>query len=161
MDKEQDKGRDIKKDVEYIFTQLDYLKKYDKKIADEVRQIKSLSKYWSGFREDEPIYQEIARWLKCYESLRNHISSKSFSENEIHELIDDLTELSFDKPSTTKEDELKGMARFAYYAVPGVRLIKNKKKIKGVVNQHKNYQNKLKLLNTLAFKIEAYYFDDI
>ena len=66
----------IEKDIEYIKIQVNYLVAFQQKINKAFGNLKSYSTYWSGPKQEEHVYVEIDRWLKCYTQLRQHLSDK-------------------------------------------------------------------------------------
>jgi len=153
--------KDIKSDVEYVKNQLDYLEQYQVKILDESTGLNSFAVKWSGPLEQEHIYKEIERWLKCYNQLGEHLKVKDIPDNQIKQLQSDWTPSVFEKPTTYKKDAIIGFKRFAYTVFPFYRIAYNKNKSKLIKDQVVGFSDIVGLLRKLAYKVEAFYMDGV
>ena len=151
----------IRSGIENVNNQVEYLENYQVKIYRALDELNCFSKKWGGLVESEEVYFQIDRWLKCYDQLSEQLKSRDFNDKEITELKRKLLAVQFTRPSTTKEDALKGFKSFSYKVFPFYRIHYNKKKIKSVQEQMQSFSIQLKSLKTLSFKIEAFVMDSI
>lgn len=158
---EQDGLRNIKSSFEYVQNQVAYLEKFQLKIQSAIKLLSSFSKKWNGLQDDELVYKEIERWVKCYQQLHQQLKIKVLTDVEIQKLITSLPEVTFVKPTLTHEDNLKGVKKVLYTAIPPYRIAYNKKKIGLVKKQVQDFASYMKLVRSLSFKIEGYYMDGV
>ena len=153
----------IEKDIEYIKIQVNYLVAFQQKINKAFGNLKSYSTYWSGPKQEEHVYVEIDRWLKCYTQLRQHLSDKEVIDQSIKSDLDCLPSLDFRKPTKSEVDlETKSsLSKFIYKVVPPVRISFNKKKVKQIEVQIKDYKVWVEKIRKLSFQIESVYTDGI
>lgn len=158
---EQASVRNIKSDLEYVQNQVAYLEKFQIKIQTALKPLSSFSRKWNGLKEEELVYKEIDRWLKCYQQLHAQLKIKVLSDIEVQKLITSLPEVAFVKPTSLKEDNLTGLKKVLYMVIPPYRIAYNKKKIRLVKKQVLDFAAYMKLVKSLSFKIEAYYMDGV
>tara|TARA_B110000211_G_C14078923_1_gene553529 strand:+ start:2627 stop:3103 length:477 start_codon:yes stop_codon:yes gene_type:complete len=153
----------IEKDIEYIKIQVNYLVAFQQKINNAFGDLKSYSTYWSGPKQEEHVYIEIDRWLKCYTQLRQHLSDKEVIDSEIRSDLKELPALGFKKPTKSEIDiaAKSGFTKFMYKAVPPYRISFNKKKVKEIEIQIKDYKVWVEKIRKLSFQIENVYTDGI
>ena len=153
----------IEKDIEYIKIQVNYLVAFQQKINKAFGSLKSYSTYWSGPKQEEHVYVEINRWLKCYTQLRQHLADKEVIDSSVRSGLDELPVLDFIKPTKSEIDiETKsGFAKFMYKVVPPYRISFNKKKVKEIEIQIKDYKVWVEKIRKLSFQIESVYTDGI
>jgi hypothetical protein len=153
--------KDILTDVEYVKNQLAYLEGYQVQILTKSNYLNSFSSKWNGLKEDEVIYKEIDRWLKCYNQLSTHLKVKVIPDEEVKVSQSVLEPFVFYKPVSSAQDNLKGFSKFGYSALPFYRIAFNKRNIKVIKNQILNFKQATTLLKSLAFKVEAFYMDGV
>jgi hypothetical protein len=153
--------KDIKSDVEYVKNQLDYLEQYQVRISDESTGLNSFSVKWNGPQEQELIYKEIDRWLKCYNQLGEHLKIKDIPDDQIKLLQADWVPSNFEKPTSYEKDAVVGFKRFAYTVFPFYRIAYNKEKSKLIKEQVVGFSYFVGLLRKLAYKVEAFYMDGV
>ena len=153
----------IEKDIEYIKIQVNYLIAFQQKINKAFGGLKSYSTYWSGPKQEEHVYIEIDRWLKCYTQLRQYLYDKEVIDSSVKCDLDELPSLGFRKPTKSEIDfETKtNFARFIYKVVPPVRISFNKKKVEEIETQIKDYKVWVEKIRKLSFQIESLYTDGI
>jgi hypothetical protein len=153
----------IEKDIEYIKIQVNYLVTFQQKINNAFGSLQSYSTYWSGPKQEEHVYVEIDRWLKCYTQLRQHLSDKEVIDDAVRSDLAGLPNLSFTKPTRSVVDiESKGgFSKFMYKVVPPYRISFNKKKVKEIEIQIKDYKIWVEKIRKLSFQIESVYTDGI
>lgn len=152
----------IEKDIEYIKNQVNYLDTFQQRIFKALKELKSGSS-WKGLSGDETIYADINRWLKSYSTLKNHLYQKDVIDDDLRGALSKLPQLVFSKPLSTK-DFLKqkgGFVKFMYAVIPPYRTTFNKRRVKEVEKQLKEYKNWGEQLRKLSFKIESVYTDGI
>tara|TARA_B100000674_G_scaffold57075_1_gene39775 strand:- start:18008 stop:18481 length:474 start_codon:yes stop_codon:yes gene_type:complete len=152
----------IEKDIEFIKNQVNYLDTFQQRIFKALKELKSMSS-WKGFRGDEFIYADIDRWLKSYSTLKSHLCQKEVIDEELKSKLNNLPQLDFEKPLSTK-DFLKskgGFTRFMYVVIPFIRTSINKKRVKEIESQLLSYKNWGEKLRKLSFQIERVYTDGI
>jgi hypothetical protein len=152
---------DIKKDIEYVNTQIIYLETYIQKIKNVLSKLKSFRKYWSGPSQQELVYKEITGWLSNYSKLKKHMESKVIHDVEVNRMMSELPNLEFVKPSTYQEDHLIGFKSIAYQVFPPFRISYNSKKVKQIVEQVNDFETALLKMKSISFKIEGYYMDGV
>jgi hypothetical protein len=153
--------KDIRTDIEYVKNQLDYLEQYQLKILSKSKGLNSIKVKWNGPKQDESIYKEIDRWVKCYNQLGEHFKVKIIPSQEIKALQGTWSPLSFQKPSTLKEDNIDGFSKYAYKILPFYRIAHNKAKSKHIKLQILNFSKAITVLKSLAFKVESFYMDGV
>ncbi len=153
--------KDIKADIEYVRNQLDYLTQYQVKIVSKCKSLDRFVVKWKGLSKDELVYKEIERWVKCYNQLGSHLKTKVIPENEVQALQNQVFYFEFIKPSSVEEDGLTGVLRVCYQVIPAYRLLYNKKKTKKIKKQVAHFSELIASLNTLAYKIQAFYTDGL
>jgi hypothetical protein len=136
---------------------------FQQKINNAFGDLKSYSTYWSGPKQEEHVYVEIDRWLKCYTQLRQHLSDKEVIDDEVRSSLSSLPVLVFTKPTKSEEDisTKGGFSKFMYKAVPPYRISFNKKKVKLIELQIKDYKIWVDKIRKLSFQIENIYTDGI
>lgn len=152
---------DIKKDIEYVNTQILFLETYIKKIKKVQAKLKSLGKYWSGLSKQEPVYKEISGWLTNYAQLKKHIQSKVIHDVEVNRMLAELPDLNFSIPTSFQEDKLSGFKSFSYQVLPPFRMSYNAKKVKQIALQIEAFETALMKMKSISFKIEGYYMDGV
>lgn len=152
---------DIKKDIEYVNTQIIYLETYILKIKNVLSKLKSFGKYWNGPTKQELIYKEINGWLINYGKLKKHLEGKVINDIEVNRMLADLPNLSFEIPTSFQEDKVTGIKSLAYQIVPPFRLSYNSKKVKEIISQVDAFETALMKMKSLSFKIEGYYMDGV
>ena len=107
---------------------------FQQKINKAFGGLKSYSTYWSGPKQEEHVYIEIDRWLKCYTQLRQYLYDKEVIDSSVKCDLDELPSLGFRKPTKSEIDfETKtNFARFIYKVVPPVRISFNKKMVEEI-----------------------------
>lgn len=153
--------KNIKTDIEYVRNQLEYLKQFHVQILNKSKYLKSFSTKWHGPKKDEAIYKEINRWIKCYNQLADHLKVKNVPDEEVKALQSKLDVFVFTKPTNFNQDAVKGFKKFAYKALPFYRIAFNKEKAKQIKMQILSFSKATASLNTLAFKVEAFYMDGV
>jgi len=153
----------IEKDIEFIKNQVNYLGTFQQKINKAFGELQSYSTYWNGPEQEEAVYIEINRWLKCYTQLRKYLSDKEVIDSELKLSIESLPVLGFVKPSRSEEDILKkgSVSKFMYKTVPPYRISFNKKKVKEIEIQIVNYKVWVEKLRKFSFRIESVYTEGI
>lgn len=153
----------IEKDIEYIKIQVNYLVAFQQKINKAFGELKSYSTYWSGPKQEEHVYIEIDRWLKCYTQLRQHLYDKEVIDSSVKSDLDELPCLVFSKPTKSETDleTRSGFAKLMYKVVPPFRFSLNKKKVKEIEIQIKDYKIWVDKIRKLSFQIENVYTDGI
>jgi len=153
----------IEKDIEFIKNQVNYLVTFQKKINKAFGELQSYPTYWNGPEQEEAVYVEINRWLKCYSQLRVYLSDKEVIDSDLRVSLDSLPALGFIKPSKSDDDILKKgtVSKFMYKAVPPYRISFNKKKVKEIETQIINYKVWIEKLRKLSFRIESVYTEGI
>ena len=152
---------DIKKDLEFVETQLQYLDKYLTKVEAAERKYRGGGRWWKGPSAKHELYDEIERWLKSYRRLEDHMKRKMIADHEIAGALAQIPSLNFVRPLHVDEEGVKGFKKFSYTVVPFYRASINNKKIKAISDQVKQYQLAFSLIKKAAFKIEAYYMDGV
>lgn len=153
--------KDIKTDVEYVKNQLLYLEQYQQKLIAKSKQLNAFKIKWHGPAESESIYKEVDRWVKCFNQLGEHLAGKEIPDDAIKQLQSGWGVLVFNKPSTVEEDQIKGIKKIAYAALPFYRIALNKKKVKSIMGQIKAFSDRASVLKNLAYKVEAFYMDGL
>ncbi|MFT6717444.1 MAG: hypothetical protein ACJA0Q_002099 [Saprospiraceae bacterium] len=153
--------KDIGTDIENVKNQLDYLEQYQLQILEKSKALNSFNVKWHGPKEGEPIYKEIDRWIRCYNQLGEHLKCKNIVEEQIKRLQTAWSVLTFQKPTSLKEDHIKGFQKFAYTVFPFYRIAFHKRKSKLIKRQILFFSKATASLKTLAFKIEAFYMDGV
>lgn len=153
----------IEKDIEFIKNQVNYLLTFQKKINNAFTDLKSFSTYWKGPGEEEAVYTEISRWLKCYQQLKAYLSDKEVIDAELNQQLKELPSLTFVKPVDSKEEISKagGGKKFMYTVLPPYRISFNKKKVKAIESQIVDYKLWVDRLRKLSYQIESVYTDGI
>lgn len=151
----------IRQDVEFVKNQLEYMRKYQLQIFASLKPLNSFAKKWKGLKEEEEVYVQIQRWVKCHNQLWKHLSEKTVNDKEVIALLSELAPVTFERPSIVQEDSLKGVKLFFYRVLPFYRINYHKKKIKYVSGQVSNYSRHLELLKKVSFKIESHYLDGL
>lgn len=153
----------IEKDIEFIKNQVNYLLTFQKKINNAYSELKAFSTYWKGPGEDEAVYTEINRWLKCYTQLKEYLSDKEVIDAELNDKLKQLPGLSFEKPVSSSVEITKkgGGAKFMYSVFPPYRISFNKKQVKRIGEQIDDYRLWVEKLRKLSYRIESVYTDGI
>ena len=152
---------DIKKDLEFVQTQLHYLDKYLSKVEAAEKRYSGGGRWWTGPALKHELYDEIERWLKSYNRLEDHMKKKLIADSEITSAIAGIPSLSFVRPLHVSEEDVKGFKKFSYLIFPFYRAWLNKRKIKMLTKQVRQYQFAFALIKKAAFRIEAYYLDGV
>lgn len=153
----------IEKDIEFIKNQVNYLDTFQKKITVAFSKLENLSTYFKGPQQDERVYIEIDRWLKCYLQLREHLTKKNIIDDGLKKEFGELPLLNFIKP-TISENEIKekgGAAKMLYSIFPPYRISYNKKKVKQIKTQINEYKHWVEKMRKLSFNIERVYTEGI
>jgi hypothetical protein len=150
---------DIKKDIEFIDNQVNYLERYHESLLKEWRRVKGAK--WSGIAEDDLIYMQLDRWIKFYEDLKIHLQKKSFAEEEMNTSISKLPSLFYTKMRSFEEDEASKFKRVISTLLVFPRKLHYKKKLAELKLLIDQMGEQVYSLKKLRYKIEGYYFDDL
>ena len=153
--------KDIRTDIEYVKNQLDYLEQYQLQLLSKSKPLNSFKVKWNGPKQDEAIYKEVDRWVKCYNQLGEHFKVKIIPNEEIKALQATWSPLAFQKPSSLKEDSVIGFRKYAYKMLPFYRIAYNKAKSKQIKLQILKFSKAISVLKSLAFKVESFYMDGV
>lgn len=153
----------IEKDIEFIKNQVNYLVTFQQKINKAFGELQSYSTYWNGPEQQEAVYVEIDRWLKCYTQLKEYLSDKEVINDDLKVDVNNLPALVFVKPTKSSDDLASkgGFVKFIYAIFPPYRISFNKKKVKQIETQIVNYKVWVEKLRKLSFRIESVYTDGI
>lgn len=150
---------DIKKDIEFIENQVNYLDRSHKGLIKEWKRVKGAT--WSGISSDDLIYMQMDRWIKFYDDLREHLSKKQFSEQELNDAIKALKGLTYIKMKRFDEDEPSKFKRTLYTVLVFPRQRHYKKKLKSLKSLIDKMGVRVYELKKLRYQIEGYYFDGL